>query len=272
MIHKCHHNYGRSVALSEAGETILPIAREVLRSARVLDNGLREVNNHIGGEFLIGCSTSAGKCLLPVLLARFRTDFPLARPSVRVIGPEGVHERLLDQTIPIGVTSNEIEHRDLECLPLFDDRIILIVPARHPWAAFGHAVPDDLLDQPIIMREQIAGTYETALTDLKARGITPDMLNVAMDLGNPEAIEMAVELGVGLAFISEMVAARGLAMGSVRRVELDGFDPHRTFYTARNLNIDITRAQALFWEFAQAQREHLNADSWDSLVNFAEPD
>ena len=259
---------GRSVALSEAGEAILPMVREVLRSARLLDDSLKEINNQIGGELLIGCSTSAGKYLLPALLSTFTLEYPAVHPRVRVIGREGVYERLLNQTIPIGVTSKIFEHRDLECLPLFDDHIILIVPVKHAWASYGRALPDDLLDQPIIMREEISGTCETVMLDLRSRGITPDMLNVAMELGNPEAIEMAVERGVGIAFMSEMVAARGLAMGRIKKVELEGMDLHRTVYIARHVGFPFTRAQSLFWEFAQAHRERLNTEIWDSLVNF----
>jgi DNA-binding transcriptional LysR family regulator len=104
---------------------------------------------------------------------------------------------------------------------------------------------------------------------LKSSDITPDMLNIVMELGNPEAIEMAVERCVGIAFVSEMVAARGLAFGRVKKVELEGLDLHRTVYMARHVGYPATRAQSLFWEFAQSQQAKLNTEIWDSLVSFA---
>lgn len=262
--------HGRMVELSEAGQTILPMARDVLRAARLLEDGFQEINHQVGGELLIGCSTSAGKYLLPALLSDFQNQYPLVHPRVKVMGRDGVHERLLNQSIPIGVASKYFDHRDLECVPLFDDRIYLIVPANHPWADFGEAVPDDLLDQRIIMREEMSGTCETVMQGLKGYGITPDMLNVSMELGNPEAIEMAVERGVGIAFVSEMVAARGLAFGRVKKVDLQGLDLKRTVYIARHLNHPLTRAQTLFWEFAKARRDQLNTEIWDNLVNFTD--
>jgi DNA-binding transcriptional LysR family regulator len=260
---------GRSVELSEAGHSILPQVREVLRAARLLEDSLLEVNSQVCGELLIGCSTSAGKYLLPALLASFQKEYPAVQPRVKILGREGVYERILNQTVPIGVASKMFEHRDIECHPLFDDRIILIVPISHPWASYGYALPDDLLEEPIIMREEISGTCETVLQGLKSYGITPDMLTVAMELGNPEAIEMAVERGVGIAFVSEMIAARGIAMGRVKRVELQGFHLHRTVYMLRHIGYPFTRAQSLFWDFARGQRERLNTEIWDSLVNFA---
>lgn len=263
------NRHGRTVELSEAGQTILPMVQEVLRAARMLEDGFQEIHNQVGGELLIGCSTSAGKYLLPALLSDFQKENPAVHPRVKVMGRESVHERLLNHSIPLGVTSKLFEHRDLECQPLFDDRIFLIVPANHPWADYGKATPDDLLDQPIIMREEMSGTCETVMQSLKNFGITPDMLKVVMELGNPEAIEMAVERGVGIAFVSEMIAARGLAFGRIKTVEMQGLDFSRTVYIARNLNHPLTRAQSLFWKHALSSREKINTAIWDSLVNFS---
>lgn len=259
---------GRSITLSEAGEALLPMAREVLRSARLLDDSLRNVGNHIGGELLIACSTSAGRYLMPALLSLFQEEYPDVHPRVKIMSRENVYERLLDQKIPMGVSSKLLEHRDIECQPLFDDRIFLIVPANHPWAAYGKATPDDLLDQRMIMREEVSGTCETVTQEFKKYGITADMLNVVMELGSSDAIEMAVECGVGVAFVSEMVAARGLAFGRVKKIEVEGMDLRRTVYIARNVHYPFTRAQSLFWEFAKRQRETLNTEIWKQLTSF----
>lgn len=262
---------GRTVELSEAGQTILPMVREVLLAARLLEDGLQEVNHQIGGELLIGCSTSAGKYLLPTLLAEFRHEYPAVHPRVKIISRDGVMERLINRTIPIGIASRQIEHREIESVPLFDDRIILIVHPSHPWAEFGRAFPSDLLDQPFISREDTSGTCETVMEGLKPQNITIDHFNVVMELGNTEAIEMAVERGVGIAFVSEMVAARGLALGRIKKVEVEGLDLRRRIFMARHIGSPFTRAQSLFWDFAKSQYEKLNNEIWNSLTQFETP-
>ncbi len=259
---------GRSIALSEAGQALLPMAREVLRSARLLDDSLHNISNQIGGELLIACSTSAGRYLMPALLSLFQEKYPDVHPRVKIMTRESVYERLLSQKTPMGVSSKLLEHRDIECRPLFEDRIFLIVPAHHPWAAYGKATPDDLLDQRIVMREEVSGTCETVMQEIKKYGLTADMLNVVMELGSSDAIEMAVECGVGIAFVSEMIAARGIAFGRVKKVEIEGLDLKRTVYIARNVHYPFTRAQSLFWEFAQSQRESLNNEIWRQLTSF----
>jgi DNA-binding transcriptional LysR family regulator len=259
---------GRSVELSEAGQTILPMVREVLLSARLLEDGLQDINNQIGGDLLIGCSTSAGRYLLPILLSEFQRDYPAVHPRVKVISRDSVVERLINRTIPIGVASRQVEHRDIESVPLFEDRIVLIVHSDHPWTNYGHALPSDLTDQPLVKCEEMSGTCETVMDGLKHYQITVDNLNVVMELGSLEAVEIAVERGVGIAFVSEMIAARGLALGRIKKVEVEGLDLRRMIYMARHIGLPFTRAQSLFWEFAKSQYEKINNELWESLVSF----
>jgi len=120
----------------------------------------------------------------------------------------------------------------------------------------------------LIVREEASGTNESVMNGLRGFGITPDMLNITMELGSPEAIEMAVERGMGIAFVSEMVAARGLALGCIKKIGLEGLDLKRTVFIARHLGFPFTRAQSLFWDFAQSQRERLNTDIWQNLTTY----
>jgi len=59
------------------------------------------------------------------------------------------------------------------------------------------------------------------------------MLNVAMDLGDAEAIEMAVEQGIGVAFLSRLAAARGLELGYISEVTVQGMNLTSDIYLAR---------------------------------------
>jgi len=260
--------HGRSIELSEAGKSILPMVREVLLAARVLEDGLQDFNNQIGGELFIGCSTSAGKYLLPILLSEFQRIYPSVQPRVNVMNRELVIEKLISRIIPLGVSSRLIEHRDIESMPFFEDRIILIVPPEHAWAKQGHVQLSDITDQPLINCDKTFGTYETVMQGLKRHKITIDHLNVVMELGSMEAVEMSVERGVGVAFVSEMVAARGLALGLIKKVEVDELDLRRKIYMARHVGFPFTRAQSLFWEYTKSQYDKINSEIWESLVNF----
>ncbi len=248
---------GRVARLTEEGQVLLPAARELLVAASRLEETMSSLKGEVVGEMTIGCSTTSGKYLLPSLIARFRRQFPRVRINVAIHSRSGVISRLHSGEIPLGISSKRVDHRDLEYQEFFTDDVILIVPAGHRWTKFGRIEPDDLLDEPIILREETAGTHEVLLEGLRQHDISPEMLNVAMSLGNAEAIEMAVEEGIGIAFVSRLAAWRGLELGKVAEVKVEGMPLSRKLYMARCQRYPGSRAQIEFWNFVASQLKQL---------------
>jgi DNA-binding transcriptional LysR family regulator len=244
--------YGRTIRLTAAGETLLPLARELLANANRLEETMASLHGSVIGRVQIGCSTTSGKYILPGLIARFRKRFPQVRIDVQVTSRDGVLRRLADNKISLGVSSKQIEHHDLVCLPLYTDEVILIVNANHPWARFRRVYVDDLLDAEIVMRDQVSGTYSVLMKELATRNISEDMLNVAMVLGNAESIVTAVEEGIGIAFVSRLAAIHALALGHVVEVEVEGMTLKRELYFVRSQRFPISRATGEFWDFLQS--------------------
>ncbi len=243
---------GRSAQLTEAGQMLVSLARELLNSAQRVEQTMLSMQGEIIGEMTIGCSTASGKYLLPGMIARFRHQYPKVRINVLVTSRDSVINKLVIGDVAFGVSSKLIEHGDLEYQELFKDDVILIVPAGHRWAQYRKIYPDDLLDEPMILREEVSGTREVLINGLANHDISSEMLNVAMVLGNAEAIEMAVEEGLGIAFVSRLAAARGMALGRVVDVNVEGMALTRKIYLARNRRLPLTRAQTKYWEYANS--------------------
>lgn len=240
---------GKSIRLTEAGQMLRPLSAELLNNARRVRETMTSLHGEVYGEMNIGCSTTSGKYLLPGLIARFRETFPHVRVNVLVTSRDSVVRRLLSGEIPLGVSSKLLEHKDLEYREFFSDDVILVAPAGHRWAGYRRVFPDDLLDEPLILREEAAGTYEVLMQGLQKRDITPDMLNVAMVIGNAEAIEMAVEEGIGVAFISRLAARRGLELGNIVEISVEGLSLSRQIFIVRNRRLPLTKSQSEFWNF-----------------------
>ena len=241
--------HGRSMRLTEAGQVLKPMAKELIGFAHRLEETMVSLQGEVVGEMTIGCSTASGKYLLPGLIAAFRQHYPMVRINVQVTSRNSVLEKLAVGDVALGVSSKRIDQRDLEYRDFFTDDVILIVPADHPWSEYARIYPDDLLDEPIILREELAGTREVLFDALRQQDIYPEMLNVAMELGNAEAICMAVEEKIGVAFVSRLAAARGLELGNIKEVEVDGMTLGRSISMVRNNRIPPTRAQIEFWDF-----------------------
>ncbi|HEX2980169.1 MAG TPA: LysR substrate-binding domain-containing protein [Anaerolineaceae bacterium] len=263
--------HGRSVWLSEAGQALLPLAKDVLNASRLMEEAMNNLQSQIVGELVIGCSTTSGKYLLPTLVALYRREYPMVKVKFSILQREEVLQRLLGEDeegcITIGMVSRHIDHQHIDLQPFFEDRVVLIIPPNHPWKNYGKALPADLLDQTIILGEPETGTTELLLEGLAQHGISKEMLNSPLEISNTEAAVFSVEAGIGVAFVSELAAAHALALGRIRSVEIEGLDLHRTIYLARNTQRPLSRAQERFWSFAQEQRDHLArimCDPYDS--------
>ena len=241
----------RGVLLTDAGEALLPMAQELLTNARRVEENMGGLQGAVVGKLTVGCSTASGKYLLPRLIARFRRRFSRVRVDVAVRDRRRMFDMLLAGQVHFAVSSKRIEHSEIEYLPFYADEVVLIVAADHPWAKFGRVYPDDLLDVPLILREDGSGTSESVFQGLLHHDITPDMLNVVMVLGNAEAIAMAVEERIGVAFVSRLVAQRSIALGQVAEVAVEGMTLKHELHFARNLRLPSTRSQTEFWDFVQ---------------------
>ena len=177
---------------------------------------------------------------------------PEVRVTVTVCTPESAIDRVCDARSQLGILSSEAGCRDVEYRHFFTDRVVLIVPRQHPWAKRKRIKPQELVGQPFILREETAGTHRVMQAGLLEHEIRVHDLDVVMELGNAEAIESSVEAGIGVAFISQLVAKRCIDAGHVAEVSVDGMDLRRELHMIRSSRRAQTRIQAAFWDFVHA--------------------
>jgi len=241
---------GRNLTLTPAGKALLPMAQALLRQARALEEMMHGLQGKIIGELTIACSTTVGKYILPRLVAGFRRRYPDVQVSVYVMSRRAAVDRLLEGRADVAVVSAHLPHPDLEFQPFLEDQIILIVPPTHPWADGRTITPPMLITEPFIMRESTAGTYEVLAEGLAQHGLHVEQLQVVLTLANAEAIEMSVEAGIGVAFVSKLAAARGLALGKIVAVPVEGMALKRSIYMVRHQRHVRAPIQQVFWDFA----------------------
>lgn len=246
---KLFYRDGRCMRLTESGQALIPLAKELISIARGVDETMISMQTEVCGELKIGCSTTSGKYLLPGIIASYREKYPSVRFNVQVTSKDLLIDRLLSGEFDVGVTSNIYPYQDLEYTKFFQDEIVLIVPPNHRWLNRGSIHVEEVLSEPIILSEEDSGTRELVCMTLQEYNISPDMLKVAMELGSAEAICFAVEQGIGIAFISCLVAARSIKHGYLGRVDIQGNHHTQDIYITRNKRKKPSRSQLEFWGF-----------------------
>jgi DNA-binding transcriptional LysR family regulator len=240
---------GSNIKLTEAGRLLLPWARKLIRQSIEMQEMMASLQQKIVGHLRLACSTTAGKYILPQLAARFCQRYPGVRVSILTCTPEHVVPRLLEGEANLGVVSREFYGGGLESQEFLKDSITLIVPANHPWAFRRSIEPDDLLEEPMIIREPTSGTRQVLLAELAKHDITLDDLNIFLEVGNAEATVRTVAAGFGISFVSTLATIYPLERGYVVEVPVTGLELQRTIYMIRRSLDEPNRPQEVFWAF-----------------------
>ena len=242
---------GRSLALTEQGKVLMALARDMVNHAIQIEEEIESLKGEVVGHLKIGCSTATGKYFLPHLAARFRRCYPAVQMTIYNHSRDVVINELCEGGVKLIVVSAPPACRDVEYRHFFTDHVVLIVPIDHPWAEQDIISVEELREADFILRDQQSGTREEVEQVLKGVGLSVTDLNVVMEIGNSEAISMAVEEGIGAAFVSRTVAKRGIELGKIKEVSVAGLSLKREVFIAHSLRYPATRAQSEFWDFVQ---------------------
>lgn len=242
---------GRRVFLSEAGAYLLPLAADLLRRGQRLEEMVSSLSGQIVGHLIIGCSTTSGKYILPSLLARFCERYPGVRATVKVGSRARVLEQLSTRGVHLAFSSAPVEHGDITYHRFFEDEVVLIAPLHHPWARRDSIRVDELLQEQLILREPSSGTYHAMMQALIPLDISTGELRTIMQLGNSEAIIMAVEEGIGVGFVPRLSAKRCMQMGKIKIIPIEGVTMKHTIWMAES-NIQYATAPQI--EFVKMLR------------------
>lgn len=240
---------GRHISLTEEGQVLLPLAREMVHLSIHVEETMASLGGSVVGHLKLGCSTAVGKYTLPRVIARFRAQHPQVQVSCNIMTRKNVLEALLEGAIHLAGTSSRDNGKEIEYRQFATDAVVLIVPADHPWASRGEIEPQELLTESFILRERTAGTRRVLENGLTAHGLNVDQLKTVMVMGNSEAIRTGVEERIGVAFVSRLVAADSIELGRIAEVKVANLDLRQRLFLGRNLRRPATRAQNAFWDF-----------------------
>jgi DNA-binding transcriptional LysR family regulator len=197
----------RRLRLNEHGRDVLPRAREIVERLRELGAGARPQ-----GVLSIGASNTIGNYLVGDLLSGFVAAQPDVRISLRVANSAEVLQGVLDFELDVGCIEAPLTHPDVEVLPWRRDELKVCVRTDHPLASRRRLRADDLRGQRWILREAGSGT-RSIFEDASRDALGP--LDVALELGQSEAIRQAVIAGLGIACLPGIAIADAVASGQL---------------------------------------------------------
>lgn len=242
---------GRRIQLTDAGKLLLPLAKEMVTMSVRIEESMQSLKDDVYGHLIVGCSTTCGKYVLPLLLADFLRLYPRVEASCHVTS-RSLALQMLDEGQVHLALANACEFcKDVEFYKLLSDPIVLIAPLNHPWAQRRRIALSELVMASFILREEGSGTRAVVKDGLAEHGLSLSMMPTVLTLGNSEAIALAVREGIGVGFVSQTVVDR-LVPDQVAVIDVPGLSLHQDIYLGRHKRQPATPAQTAFWNFVCA--------------------
>jgi DNA-binding transcriptional LysR family regulator len=196
------------VKITACGEALLDFARATLAAYDALLEELDRRRGVIAGELRLAASTIPGEYLAPQLLADFRAQYPDVEAWVIVGDSADVARQVRAGECDLGFIGAPVEQAGLTLERLAADEVVLAVYPGHSFAERERVSWEEVLTQPLIVREKGSGTRQAVERALAAQGKTLSPEGVALTLGSTQAVVQAIRDRLGIGFVSRRAIAR----------------------------------------------------------------
>ncbi|NAI05577.1 LysR family transcriptional regulator [Escherichia coli] len=201
---------GKRLVVNEHGRLLYPRALALLEQAVEIEQLFREDN----GAIRIYASSTIGNYILPAVIARYRHDYPQLPIELSVGNSQDVMQAVLDFRVDIGFIEGPCHSTEIISEPWLEDELVVFAAPTSPLAR-GPVTLEQLAAAPWILRERGSGTRE--IVDYLLLSHLPKF-EMAMELGNSEAIKHAVRHGLGISCLSRRVIEDQLQAGTLSEV------------------------------------------------------
>lgn len=195
-------NGKRIVALTEAGRTILNIARRILHESENMKQAGQEFREQDSGNLILATTHTQARYVLPPVVKQFIKRYPKVKLGLHQGNPTQIAEQVLNREADIAIASESIMRFDgLVSLPCFEWHHCVVVPPKHPLLEVKRLTLAKIAEYPIITYDfAFSGRSKIDNAFAEAK-IEP---NIALTAIDADVIKTYVELGLGIGILAEL--------------------------------------------------------------------
>jgi DNA-binding transcriptional LysR family regulator len=247
---KLFEQLGKKVALTEAGQLLVPYANRVISAVEDARHAIEELQGLDRGSLRIGASTTPGMYIIPRTIARFKEFHPRIDVHLGIRDTREIEDGVIRNEFDFGFVGGHLAGDEVDVLPWLTDALVLIVPPTHRLARKKTLKRDDLAKERFIGRESGSATRATVAERLKEWEI---QLETVMEMENPESVKKAVQSGLGIAFISKFAVETELKAKVLAAVRIPKLAISRELKIVYRRDKHLSRATRAFIEIANKE-------------------
>lgn len=190
------------IALTPAGETLLPFARRIVADIAAAADELRSLGGLARGRIVIGATPSLVATLLPAVLSRFHSAYPGIDLAIRQAGSVELVAAVEEGAVDVALVILPVRHDAIETQALLREELVLAVSRSHPLARQRTIAVSDLRDVPLVMLREGYDLRSATEAACRAAGFAPTF---AVEGGEMDGVLRLTAAGLGAAIVPSLV-------------------------------------------------------------------
>ncbi|MBZ9560428.1 MULTISPECIES: HTH-type transcriptional regulator CysB [Modicisalibacter] len=246
--------------VTPAGESIIDLAGEVLRTVDNIKQVAQEHSDERRGSLAIATTHTQARYALPPLISEFTRKYPDVALHMQQGTPKQIAQMVSEGQADFAICTESLElFNDLVLLPCYRWNRCVLVPEDHPLAKLGELTLERLAEYPLVT--YVFGfTGRSQLDDaFRAKGLSP---NVVLTAADADVIKTYVRLGMGVGIVAHM------AVDPQTDGDLVPLDAGHLFASSTT-KIGIRRGtfmRGYMYDFIQRFAPHLDRDRVDAAL------
>ena len=249
MVHRDSH--GRFILTGE-GAALLEAHKRAQADFRMAVQRIDALHKGLAGTVVLGV-VSTGKYFAPGLVAQLRQTHPDIEVVLKVGNRNTIISALEDRAIDLAIMGRPPRMPAVTAYVIGNHPHVLVVPPGHPLLSVPRIDPEDILNEPFIMREEGSGTRILCMRFLDRIGGGQPYESVEM--GSNETIKQAVIAGLGIALISFHTVTEELRSGRLIAPVVKDIPIMRSWFVLHRQDQTLPGATERVLDFIRAQKD-----------------
>lgn len=204
----------KPLRLTYAGEIFIDWAKTVLSTGEQMRNMISDVAKDVRVKFTIGISPYRASFLLPRVIEKFKSQYPMAHLIIEEFPTDTLHSMLEEDKLDLLIEAPLLDNERFESVYLCKERILLGMPNSIA-AQFNLSEEIELshlADVPFVLLtdKQYIGKLTRKLC--KSAGFLPKNY---IECHNIETVQAMISNGLGVSLIPEFYAKYSVSRGNV---------------------------------------------------------
>lgn len=209
---------GRRVYLTDAGQALLPHARQILSAVEAARNEVREHGLLLRGTANLGAPPTVAAHVLPERITAFENQYPGLDVTLREAGTESLVRSVERGELDLAIVSTDVLPLSVQAAPFLEENYVLAVNAQHSLCRRDSVNMAELAGESFILPPEGYKLREVTLNACRAAGFEP---KIALDGGGTQSTLQFVAAGLGVAIVPDLALSDTTNICALRIADQD---------------------------------------------------